>query len=261
MANNKKIFTIEINGLTESVKSVDALQEKIMDLEKRIKSLCKSGGGGKKVLLEVDGDAEYNKLLAERQKLLKAVKTEMGNTNKNAKEYKQETKEMVALLEKERNATNGYANTLKGLKQELKDCKEEIQNIDFKSEHYQEVEERIASITDKLKEYEAKQKTFSRNVGNYPGKEIEQSSYEKVKELYNNLKQLNPVIDEIESKIKNNESIDFNWFKNVISEEDLNALVQLQDRMAKTSVGVTSEMHRMQQQGLKPITDGFKRLN
>lgn len=261
MANNKKIFTIEINGLTESVKSVDALQEKIMDLEKRIKSLGKSGGGGKKVLLEVDGDAEYNKLLAERQKLLKAVKTELGNTNKNAKEYKQETKEMVALLEKERNATNGYANTLKGLKQELKDCKEEIQNIDFKSEHYQEVEERIASITDKLKEYEAKQKTFSRNVGNYPGKEIEQSSYEKVKELYNNLKQLNPVIDEIESKIKNNESIDFNWLKNVISEEDLNALVQLQDRMAKTSVGVTSEMHRMQQQGLKPITDGFKRLN
>lgn len=261
MANNKKIFTIEINGLTESVKSVDALQEKIMDLEKRIKSLGKSGGGGKKVLLEVDGDAEYNKLLAERQKLLKAVKTELGNTNKNAKEYKQETKEMVALLEKERNATNGYANTLKGLKQELKDCKEEIQNIDFKSEHYQEVEERIASITDKLKEYEAKQKTFSRNVGNYPGKEIEQSSYEKVKELYNNLKQLNPVIDEIESKIKNNESIDFNWLKNVISEEDLNTLVQLQDRMAKTSVGVTSEMHRMQQQGLKPITDGFKRLN
>ena len=261
MANNKKIFTIEINGLTESVKSVDALQEKIMDLEKRIKSLGKTGGGGKKVLLEVDGDAEYNKLLAERQKLLKAVKTELGNTNKNAKEYKQETKEMVALLEKERNATNGYANTLKGLKQELKDCKEEIQNIDFKSEHYQEVEERIASITDKLKEYEAKQKTFSRNVGNYPGKEIEQSSYEKVKELYNNLKQLNPVIDEIESKIKNNESIDFNWLKNVISEEDLNTLVQLQDRMAKTSVGVTSEMHRMQQQGLKPITDGFKRLN
>lgn len=261
MANNKKIFTIEINGLTESVKSVDALQEKIMDLEKRIKSLGKSGGGGKKVLLEVDGDAEYNKLLAERQKLLKAVKTELGNTNKNAKEYKQETKEMVALLEKERNATNGYANTLKGLKQELKDCKEEIQNIDFKSEHYQEVEERIASITDKLKEYEAKQKTFSRNVGNYPGKEIEQSSYEKVEELYKKLKELNPVIDEIEAKIKNNESIDFNWLKNVISEEDLNALVQLQDRMAKTSVGVTSEMHRMQQQGLKPITDGFKRLN
>ena len=261
MANNKKIFTIEINGLTESVKSVDALQEKIMDLEKRIKSLGKSGGGGKKVLLEVDGDAEYNKLLAERQKLLKAVNTEMGSTKKNAKEYKQETKEMVALLEKERNATNGYANTLKGLKQELKDCKEEIQNIDFKSEHYQEVEERIASITDKLKEYEAKQKTFSRNVGNYPGKEIEQSSYEKVEELYKKLKELNPVIDEIEAKIKNNESIDFNWLKNVISEEDLNTLVQLQDRMAKTSVGVTSEMHRMQQQGLKPITDGFKRLN
>ena len=261
MANNKKIFTIEINGLTESVKSVDALQEKIMDLEKRIKSLGKSGGGGKKVLLEVDGDAEYNKLLAERQKLLKAVNTEMGSTKKNAKEYKQETKEMVALLEKERNATNGYANTLKGLKQELKDCKEEIQNIDFKSEHYQEVEDRIANITDKLKEYEARQKTFSRNVGNYPGKEIEQSSYEKVEELYKKLKELNPVIDEIEAKIRNNESIDFNWLKNVISEEDLNTLVQLQDRMAKTSVGVTSEMHRMQQQGLKPITDGFKRLN
>lgn len=44
MANNKKIFTIEINGLQESIKSVGALQEKIEDLVKTISNLKKRKG-------------------------------------------------------------------------------------------------------------------------------------------------------------------------------------------------------------------------
>ena len=43
MANNKKIFTIEINGLEESIKAVDALQEKINALQKTLKDFGKNG--------------------------------------------------------------------------------------------------------------------------------------------------------------------------------------------------------------------------
>ena len=39
MAQNKKIFSIEINGITESVRSIDALTEKIKNLQKLINSI------------------------------------------------------------------------------------------------------------------------------------------------------------------------------------------------------------------------------
>ena len=41
MANNKKVFQIQINGVTEATKSVDALYGKILDLQKAINSMKK----------------------------------------------------------------------------------------------------------------------------------------------------------------------------------------------------------------------------
>ena len=163
MANNKKIFTIEINGLSESVKSVGALQEKIDALNKSLKGMGKT----KIKIGEGSADAEYNKLLAERQKQLAAVNKELQQTGKNVKEYKQETKELVALEEKARNETKGYAHTLAGLKQELKDLKAASQNIDYGSDQYVKMSEEIFAITKQLKDLEEAQGTFGRNVGNY----------------------------------------------------------------------------------------------
>ena len=163
MANNKKIFTIEINGLSESVKSVGALQEKIDALNKSLKGMGKT----KIKIGEGSADAEYNKLLADRQKQLAAVNKELQQTGKNVKEYKQETKELVALEEKARNETKGYAHTLAGLKQELKDLKAASQNIDYGSDQYVKMSEEIFAITKQLKDLEEAQGTFGRNVGNY----------------------------------------------------------------------------------------------
>lgn len=163
MANNKKIFTIEINGLSESVKSVGALQEKIDALNKSLKGMGKT----KIKIGEGSADAEYNKLLADRQKQLAAVNKELQQTGKNVKEYKQETKELVALEEKARNEAKGYAHTLAGLKQELKDLKAASQNIDYGSDKYVKMSEEIFAITKQLKDLEEAQGTFGRNVGNY----------------------------------------------------------------------------------------------
>lgn len=41
MANNKKIFTIEINGIEESIKAVDNLQMRIESLNDTIKDMAK----------------------------------------------------------------------------------------------------------------------------------------------------------------------------------------------------------------------------
>ena len=57
MANNKKVFQIQINGVTEATKSVDALYGKILDLQKAINSMKKvdipiSIGNGKKDIVD-----------------------------------------------------------------------------------------------------------------------------------------------------------------------------------------------------------------
>lgn len=200
MASNKKVFTIEINGLSESVKSVGALQERIDALQKSLKGMGKS----KIKVGEGSGDAEYNKLLAEREKLLKAVNKEMGDSGKTLKEYKKETKELVALEEKARNEAKGYANTLSGLKTELKDLKNTIQNVDINSEEYVKMSESIYNITQQLKNLEEAQGTFKRNVGNYKsatehldamGKAAE-SAKEKAEELPKILAKLQEVVSQ-----------------------------------------------------------------
>ena len=175
MANNKKIFTIEINGLEESIKAVDALQEKINALQKTLKEFGKNGieipinfddsikkfekslntikqKASKITLSPASDDAEYNKLLAERQKQLAAVNRELADTKKNVEEYKQETKDLVALEKKARNETQGYANTMNGLKKQLKDLNAMKGNIDIGSEEFVEISNLIGRINKELRD-------------------------------------------------------------------------------------------------------------
>lgn len=260
MANNKKIFTIEINGLEESVKSVGALEEKLQDLEKRVKNLGK--GGGKKVLLEVDGDAEYNKLLAERQKLLKAVNQELGNTKKNVKEYKAETKDLVAMETKARNEMKGYTNDLRGLKQELKDSKEAIQGITLGSEAYMEMSQHIASLTEKLKELEAAQGTFSRNVGNYKsGAEYYEALEKAAEKATERTKFLNEEWEKLQDSVTQGRSLNVSDIAGKFSINELQSELQrVRDELNNTVNQEDYDNLDKYYQQLKKVGDGFKRM-
>lgn len=194
---NKKIFTIEINGLVESAKSVGVLEEKLKNLEKTILNLEKNGvevpiSIGKdiekelekisqkvkkstNVVLPIDGEAEYIKLLKERERALEAVNKELADTGKNVAEYKQETKDLVAQEVKARNEAKVYANTLNGLKAQLKDLNQTKGNIDLGSEEYNDISNKILLLTNRLKELEAAQGSHGRNVGNYKNSIIEAS--------------------------------------------------------------------------------------
>lgn len=260
MANNKKIFTIEINGLEESVKSVGALEEKLQDLEKRVKNLGK--GGGKKVLLEVDGDAEYNKLLAERQKLLKAVNQELGNTKKNVKEYKAETKDLVAMETKARNEMKGYTNDLRGLKQELKDSKEAIQGITLGSEAYMEMSQHIASLTEKLKELEAAQGTFSRNVGNYKsGAEYYEALDKAAEKATERTKFLNEEWKKLQDSVTQGRGLNVSDIAGKFSINELQSELQrVRDELNNTVNQEDYDNLDKYYQQLKKVGDGFKRM-
>ena len=68
---NKKIFSIQINGLDESVRSVDALTEKIQNLQKLINSMK---GKGVEIPLEVGGENIVKELKAISNKVKSATK-------------------------------------------------------------------------------------------------------------------------------------------------------------------------------------------
>ena len=190
MAQNKKVFSIEINGITESVRSIDALTEKIKNLQKLLNSIPKIeipveiGGDIEKLTKQlnqvktkiaktttnkqqVKDEQELVKALEQRKKALQAVNKELGTTGKNSEEFKSETKALVAEAIKARNEAEGYANTLNGLKKELKDLNSIKGDIDLGSQEYSEISQRIYEITQRLKEYEAAMGSHGRNVGNY----------------------------------------------------------------------------------------------
>lgn len=283
---NKKIFSIQINGLDESVRSVDALTEKIQNLQKLINSMKGKGVeiplevGGENVVKELkaisnkvksvtkgalplDAEKEYLNLLRQRQKALEAVNKEMGDTGKNAAEFKQETKDLVAQETKARNEAKQYTNTLAGLKAELKDLKASIQNVDFNSEVYKETADKIYVITQRLKELEAEQNTFGRNVGNYrDAAEYLNDLQKESKEAKEEAEQLRKKWDELYKKIdegKNltvQEDIDGKFTLNQLNAE----LSSLKTTMNNTMGTKDYENVQKYYDALKIVSDRFKRL-
>lgn len=189
---NQKTYVIQINGVEESIKSVSALTEKIANLQKTINEVAKNKisipveiGNNMSALIQeiqdfknkvkastkdalpIADEREYAKALKERNKQLEAVNRTLGDTNKNQAEFKQETKDMVAEATKARNEAQGYANTLNGLKKELKDLNNYKGNLDLGSDEYKKVSERIYELNSQLKALESAQGSYGRNVGNY----------------------------------------------------------------------------------------------
>lgn len=286
MANNKKIFTIEINGLAESIKAVDALQEKINALQKTLKDFGKNGieipiefgdsikkfekslntikqKASKITLSPASDDAEYNKLLAERQKQLAAVNRELADTKKNVEEYKQETKDLVALEKKARNEAKEYANTMNGLKQELKDLNSMKGNIPIDSDEYADVSERIYEITSRLKDLEAAQGIFGRNVGDYTGsiKEAFKETVSGADAAAERLREVETLWKGLYDKIDNNQSLSSNDIKNTFSVNELNTeLSRLKNEMDNAISNDDYERLNKYYQGLKLVSDEFKRF-
>lgn len=215
---NKKVYSIQINGIDESVKAVDTLTAKINEIAKTINELKKEkieipisivGSASdliakiKKIkdssTLTVDsGDATLNKLMADRAKKLADVSRELGETTKTAKEYKEETKKLVAEELKARNEAKTYANTMDGLKAELKDLNSIKGSIDLGSEEFITVSERIYELNAQLKDLEAAQNSFGRNVGNYTNS-IKEASTELNTEA-KSAKSLADIIDNLNKK-------------------------------------------------------------
>ena len=185
MADNKKIYTIQINGIDQSIKQVDALSDALQFLDKKIKefesrsvSITSSNSGG----------SSRNADLQTEDKLLKQIQsTEEQIANARREDYASllaqkdllknivdETKQRAA---QERLSVGNYGNNMKGLKQELSDIKSVMQTTDLGSDKFDELTKRAGELTNKLKELEQAYGQFGRNVGNY------QSAFDDIKKV------------------------------------------------------------------------------
>ena len=173
---NKRTYTIEINGIEQSIKQVDALSDALQFLDKKIKELesrsvsvtsSSNGGGGNRT-------AELNtedKLLKQIQSTEQQIRDARREDYQSLLAQKDILKDIVSEAQEraaaERLSSGNYDNTMKGLKQELSDIKKVMQTTDLGDEKFQEMTQRANELTSKLKELEQAYGQFGRNVGSY----------------------------------------------------------------------------------------------
>lgn len=176
MADNKKIYTIQINGIEQSIKAVDALSDSLQFLDKKIKEMESRTVN---VTSSNSGNVNRNSELNTEDKLLKQIQnTEQQIRDARREDYqsllaqKDVLKDIVSEAQEraaaERLSANNYENNMRGLKQELSDIKKVMQTTDLgDSESMEKLIKRANELNTSLKNVEESYGQFGRNVGNY----------------------------------------------------------------------------------------------
>lgn len=173
--DGKKVYQIQINGISESINAVDALNKQLDTLEKRIKTLegknvkvGASSSGSKASTSSMNEEEKLAKQIAQIDEKRKAYSKEIYQNYLAAKDVLDATvKDQQQIAASERLQANNYTNTMAGMKQELSDLKKVMQTTDLGDEKFGEMSQRAGELTQKLKELEEAYGQFGRNVGNY----------------------------------------------------------------------------------------------
>lgn len=176
--DNKRTYTIEINGIQQSINQVDALSDALQFLDKQIKNLearsvnissSSEGSSGSRVSSLQTEDKLLKQIQQTEQKIRDARREDYQSLLAQKDILKEVTNAAKERAASERLINNDYGNTMQGLKQELHDIKAVMQTTDLGSDKFQQMTQRANELTNKLKELEVATGQFGRNVGNYPG--------------------------------------------------------------------------------------------
>ena len=177
MADNKKIYTIQINGIDQSIKQVDALSDALQFLDKKIKELesrsvsitsSNSGGGGNRVAELSTEDKLLKQIQSTEQQIREARREDYQSLLAQKEILKDITDEAKQRAAAENLSVGNYGNTINGLKQELSDIKTVMQATDLGSGKFQELNNRASELANKIKELDQSYGQFGRNAGNNP---------------------------------------------------------------------------------------------
>ena len=176
MADNKKIYSIQINGIDQSIKQVDALSDALQFLDKKIKELesrsvsitsSNNGGGGNRTAELNTEDKLLKQIQSTEQQIRDARREDYQSLLAQKDILKDITDEAKQRAAQERLLVGNYGNTMKGLKQELSDIKTVRQSTDIGSAKFDELNKRASELINKLKELDQSYGKLGRNVGNY----------------------------------------------------------------------------------------------
>ena len=173
---DKRIFTIQINGVSESVEAITSLNKQLDDLEQRLKNISSqgvslnvsAGGSGGKTSDELkEVDKLQKQILATKQKIAQADQEEYQELLKQKNALKEAQNDAKSLAASSRLNDGGYSDTIRGMKQELSDLKTVMNGMNPNDDAFGDMVKRANELNNKLKEIEQSYGQFGRNVGNY----------------------------------------------------------------------------------------------
>ena len=176
MADNKKIYSIQINGIDQSIKQVDALSDALQFLDKKIKELesrsvsitsSNSGVGGNRTAELNTEDKLLKQIQSTEQQIRDARREDYQSLLAQKDILKDITDEAKQRAAAERLSVGNYGNTINGLKRELADIKTIRQSTDIGSDKFDELNKRASELINKINELDQSYGKLGRNVGNY----------------------------------------------------------------------------------------------
>ena len=224
MPNTKKVFQIEINGLTQSVDAVRALNDQLKDLESRIKRLQSakvevkvSGNDTTQQKSVVSGNRNTNDATKQQTSALQELARMQQQVSRQqaqaeallTDEYREQLRQKIEITNQNKEATNEikaqvaqqqvmskeYANTLAGQRQYLADLKQALANTELNTEEWNKLGDEVLRVNTNVKEMEESYGVFTRNVGNYA------SAAKGFKELADGTKQYENTINGLTAKL------------------------------------------------------------
>lgn len=183
MANGKKTYTIEINGVRQAIDQVDALMKRIDDLDQRLQRLQTV-----KVDVTASASTSSNSQAKSDTSRYDAAKSEAAaqkeitdqlalQNEENLKalqalvKKKEETKEIVKtqqqIAQGIRDESGEYANTLAGRRAMLSDLKKQLAGTAMGTDQWDELRDKVKAVNDEVLNMEKSFGVFGRNVGNY----------------------------------------------------------------------------------------------
>lgn len=279
MADNKKIYSIQINGIDQSIKQVDALSDALQFLDKKIKELesrsvsitsSNSGGGGNRTAELNTEDKLLKQIQSTEQQIRDARREDYQSLLAQKDLLKDITNEAKQRAAAERLLVSNYGNTMNGLKQELSDIKTVMQSTDLGSGKFDELNKRAGELTNKIKELDQSYGQFGRNAGNnksaFDGIDKISVNIGGVVKEFDNLKQAAKAIRDAMGALEYNGNNDTEMYKQL--EVELNKVTKAQLRLnsamndAKSSSKAMDDlMDTLQSFGaMGQVTQGFSAL-
>lgn len=292
-ASKKRIFTLQINGVNESVDAVQSLIDKLNALDSKIDSINKKSlnvnvkGAQTSVETSVSTrdvtkvkasdlktagaggqlDLNYLKKQADLQDLLNEKNREYFVDLQRINQAKREQTDIdKQIAQGARDIEGNYTNTMAGLKAELKDLKAELNTMDLGSEQFEKTTKRIKEITDELKGLEAAYGTFGRNVGNYENGIFGGAAGKNIEDVRNKIRELEGELSRLRALTDKGIDVGINKNKIADAEKELeNYKRTLQDLMKQNSVievqiGNTTVQYDNMRQAMRDIQNQMRAL-